>query len=54
MIDLRDVLERMLAKHDLGEAEAGELLVALTDVTVAPALSGALLAALRAKGITPV
>ena len=54
MIDLRDVLERMLAKHDLGEAEAGELLVALTDATVAPALSGALLAALRAKGITPV
>ena len=53
MIDLRDILERLLGRSDLVEAEAGALLVALTDATVAPALSGALLAALRAKGVTP-
>lgn len=53
MLDLRDILERLLQRRDLAEGEAGELLVALTDAAVAPALSGALLAALRAKGITP-
>jgi anthranilate phosphoribosyltransferase len=53
MIALRDILERLLERGDLAETEAGELLVALTDATVAPALSGALLAALRSKGITP-
>jgi anthranilate phosphoribosyltransferase len=53
MIELRDILERLLQRRDLGEAEAGELLVALTDASVAPAMSGALLAALRSKGITP-
>ena len=53
MIDLRDVLERLLQRRDLQEAEAGQLLVALTDASVAPAMSGALLAALRSKGITP-
>lgn len=53
MIDLRDVLERLLQRRDLPEAEAGELLVALTDSATAPAMAGALLAALRVKGVTP-
>jgi anthranilate phosphoribosyltransferase len=53
MIQLRDTLERLLERQDLAEAEAGELMVALTDPAVAPAMSGALLAALRCKGITP-
>jgi len=53
MIELREILERLLQRRDLREAEAGELLVALTDPSVAPAMSGAMLAALRSKGITP-
>ena len=53
MIEMRDILERLLQRRDLTEAESGELLVALTDSSVAPAMSGALLAALRSKGITP-
>jgi anthranilate phosphoribosyltransferase len=53
MADLRDILERLLQRCDLGEAEAGELLIALTESTVAPAMAGALLAALRSKGVTP-
>jgi anthranilate phosphoribosyltransferase len=53
MIDLRDVLERLLQRRDLPESEAGELLVALTDAATAPAMAGALLAALRVKGVTP-
>jgi anthranilate phosphoribosyltransferase len=53
MIELREILERLLQRRDLAEAEAAALLVALTDAAVAPAMSGALLAALRSKGITP-
>ncbi len=53
MIDLRATLECLLCGDDLGEAESGELLVALTDAAVEPAMAGALLAALRSKGITP-
>jgi anthranilate phosphoribosyltransferase len=53
MIDLRDVLERLLQGRSLPENEAGELLVALTDAGTAPAMAGALLAALRVKGVTP-
>jgi len=53
MIELREVLERLLQRRDLSENGAGQLLVALTDAAVAPAMSGALLAALRSKGITP-
>jgi anthranilate phosphoribosyltransferase len=53
MADLRDILERLLNRRDLVESEAGELLVALTDASVAPAMAGALLAALRSKGVTP-
>jgi anthranilate phosphoribosyltransferase len=53
VIDLRETLERLLSLGHLTEAEAGELLVALTDSGVAPAMGGALLAALRSKGVTP-
>jgi len=53
MIELREVLERLLQRRDLQQQEAGALLVALTDPALAPAMAGALLAALRAKGITP-
>ena len=53
MTDLRDALERLLQRRDLPESEAGELLVALTDAATAPAMAGALLAALRVKGVTP-
>jgi len=53
MIEHREILERLLERRDLLEAEAGELLVSLTDASIAPAMAGALLAALRSKGITP-
>ena len=49
---LRDALERLLAGRDLTEAEAGGLLRQLTQPEVAPAMAGALLIALRAKGVT--
>jgi len=50
-IDLRAVLERLLEGAHLSESEAAELLSALTDASLAPAMAGALLAALRAKGV---
>jgi len=49
---LRNVLEQLLQRRDLSESQAGELLEALTDPELAPALAGALLAALRSKGVT--
>jgi anthranilate phosphoribosyltransferase len=49
---LRSTLEQLLQRRDLTEAQAGELLQALTDPELAPALAGALLAALRSKGVT--
>ena len=52
MIVLRDTLDQLLERRNLSEEQASELLVALTDTSVAPALGGALLAALRAKGVT--
>jgi anthranilate phosphoribosyltransferase len=52
MIVLRETLEQLLDRRDLGEEQAAELLIALTDPTMPPALSGALLASLRAKGVT--
>ena len=52
MAELRATLERLLNRENLPEAEAGELLVALTDPAMAPAMAGALLAALRSKGLT--
>ena len=48
----RAALERLLDGGSLSESEAAQLLSALTDVQLAPALAGALLAALRAKGVT--
>jgi anthranilate phosphoribosyltransferase len=49
---LRNTLEQLIDRRDLSEAQAGELLEALTDPEVAPALAGGLLAALRSKGVT--
>jgi anthranilate phosphoribosyltransferase len=49
---LRDTLEQLLTGKSLGEDQASALLRALADADTAPAMSGALLAALRAKGVT--
>jgi anthranilate phosphoribosyltransferase len=49
---LRATLEALVEGRSLPEAVAHELLVQLTDETLPPALGGALLAALRAKGVT--
>ena len=49
---LRTMLERLLEQQSLTEAEAYDLLRSLTDAALAPAVAGALLAALRAKGVT--
>jgi anthranilate phosphoribosyltransferase len=50
MASLTGTLEQLLAGTDLTEAEAGDLMRALTDEALAPAMAGALLVALRAKG----
>lgn len=47
----RELLEKLLDRRDLSEAEAAELLGHLTSPETAPALSGAILAALRTKGV---
>jgi len=52
MIVLRDTLDQLLERRSLSEEQAAELLIALTDTTLPPALGGAMLAALRAKGVT--
>jgi anthranilate phosphoribosyltransferase len=44
------VLERLLDGHDLSAEAAGDVMRALTDEALAPAVGGALLAALRTKG----
>src|SRR5579864_9720025 len=49
---LQTLLDRLLERQDLDERQAEQLLTALTDSALAPALAGALLAALRAKGVT--
>ena len=49
---MKALLERLLEREDLAQREAHDLLVALTAPDVAPALAGALLAALRAKGVS--
>jgi anthranilate phosphoribosyltransferase len=51
MRTLQQTLERLLNGHALSEAEAGRLLEDLTAADLAPALAGALLSALRAKGV---
>jgi anthranilate phosphoribosyltransferase len=53
MITLRDALERILERDHLSEAEASAMLLALTDAATSPAMAGAVLAALRAKGVVP-
>src|ERR1700730_5900202 len=45
-------LDLLLKGRDLGETDAAALLILLTTPEVAPAMAGALLTALRAKGVT--
>jgi len=47
----RDTLERLLNRRDLSELESEELLYQLTDPTGSQAMVGAVLAALRTKGV---
>jgi anthranilate phosphoribosyltransferase len=48
----REILEHLLERRSLREDQAGTLLRMLTAPDLAPAMAGALLAALRAKGVT--
>jgi anthranilate phosphoribosyltransferase len=48
---MRERLEKLLRREDLSEAEALEVLHGLTQPDLPPALAGALLAALRTKGV---
>jgi anthranilate phosphoribosyltransferase len=50
MSPLRETLEQLLNGRDLSESQAEELLTQLTDPQGAPAMAGAILAALRSKG----
>jgi anthranilate phosphoribosyltransferase len=50
---LRGWLDGLLEQRSLNTDDARQLLVSLTDADLPPALAGALLAAIRAKGITP-
>ncbi|MFL6549444.1 MAG: anthranilate phosphoribosyltransferase [Povalibacter sp.] len=52
MSALRDTLEQLLDRKHLSQEQASQLLVALTDGNTAPAMAGALLVALRTKGVT--
>jgi anthranilate phosphoribosyltransferase len=52
MLELKATLEQLLQRKHLSEAQAAELMLALADGSVAPAMGGALLAALRMKGET--
>src|SRR5882757_1044138 len=47
----REILERLLERRDLSQAEAEELLTHLTNPEGQPAMAGAILAALRTKGV---
>jgi anthranilate phosphoribosyltransferase len=47
----RDTLEKLLNRRDLSELEAEDLLLKLTDPTGSQAMAGAILAALRTKGV---
>jgi anthranilate phosphoribosyltransferase len=51
-MSLRDTLEHLLTGKSLSEEGAGALLRALTSPDTAPPMAGALLAALRSKGVT--
>jgi anthranilate phosphoribosyltransferase len=48
----REALDALLERRDLSEEAAYDLMVSLTDPAMAPAMTGALLAALRIKGAT--
>jgi anthranilate phosphoribosyltransferase len=50
---LRGWLDALLERRALSTDDARALLVSLTDAELPPALAGALLAAIRAKGVTP-
>jgi anthranilate phosphoribosyltransferase len=52
LIQLRGWLDGLLEQRSLHADEARRLLIALTDPDMPPALAGALLAAIRAKGVT--
>jgi anthranilate phosphoribosyltransferase len=54
MRSAREILDQLLDHRDLDESEAARLLELMTSADLAPALAGALLAAVRAKGVTPV
>ncbi|MGP8034865.1 MAG: anthranilate phosphoribosyltransferase [Steroidobacteraceae bacterium] len=47
----RELLQRLLERRDLSQLEAEELLGHLTDEQLAPAMAGALIAALSTKGV---
>jgi len=47
----RELLERVLERRDLSQEQAEELLIYLTRAEAPPALAGAFLAGLRAKGV---
>ena len=47
----RELLEMLLERRNLSEAQAQELLAYLTNPDSAPAMSGAILAAMRTKGV---
>jgi len=51
-IDAKTVLDRLLNNADLAEHEAGDLMRLLADEALSPAMSAALLIALRVKGET--
>jgi len=48
----RNTLDQLVQRRDLTEAQAAALLTSLTTGELAPAMAGALLAALRMKGVT--
>src|SRR3984893_4243861 len=47
----RELLQQLLERRDLSQAQAEELLAHLTDPLLAPAMAGAMLAALSTKGV---
>ncbi len=48
----KEALDALLERRDLSETAAFDLLISLTDPEMAPAMAGALLAAMRIKGAT--
>ena len=51
-IDSTQILEQLLSGADLSEAAAGDVMRLLAEGSLEPAMAGALLVALRAKGET--